>query len=680
MRLLDVHSVAKDRLPVFHELHEDDSSSPDYAILSHTWGKSQDNKDIIFDDIPSRETFARFLDEATQLKQWQEAIDMKKAGFSKIINACRVARELELDYIWIDSCCIDKSKSAELNESINSMYSWYENSERCIVYLEDLDPDGDLRQCRWFKRGWTLQELVAPSRGVYFFDRNWNSFGQRSDTGLCESISSITGIDMDCLQGRANLTSLSISHKMSWAEGRETTRPEDRAYSLLGIFEVNMPLIYGEGGTKAFRRLQEEIARVSSDLSLFAWDPRAEGNAGLDAFASSPDNFAAYKDMVPSYQSQHFTRTNKGIEMTAILWRVICDDGRERLMLAIGKQKNGKLDVGVILRKIGHNMYMRRGSMRPFSDEQITSSTRRSTFYLVSPHVSTGYEHVLKMSRKSAILIPTTGLGNFHIERSAPEYAWDCEDRLFFNNSHWGGSDWRAIELVNGRSGPKHDQRFVALFSLKHETPDCYLLQWTEDLSVLFDRRHQTETTRLDEFHYAIRGSTNMVTMKDSGTMLSIRLVPSVGDGDAGMQFRMELQEIPLHALGFAAATKPITNDSYIRTSYLGGNNKVQRPLQRARRLSIYQKTQSEFIQISQESRATEGFTVRQNGAGQDHDNLTGTSVFSDFRTCLPIAERDASVSFAAMDDRTRDNEEVLKLLEVFASRSGGTENLKITN
>lgn len=229
MRLLDVHSVADDRLPIFHELHEDGPTSPlRYAILSHTWGKRQNNKDIVFDDIPSSETFARFLDEATQLKQWQGAMRKKEAGFSKITNACRVARGMGLNYIWIDTCCIDKSKSAELNESINSMYRWYKKSEHCIVFLEDLEPGDDLEQCIWFKRGWTLQELVAPSKAT-FYDRNWTLLGEKSDSTFCGWLTNITGIDMDCLQGRVNLASLSIAHKMSWACGRETTVPEDRA-------------------------------------------------------------------------------------------------------------------------------------------------------------------------------------------------------------------------------------------------------------------------------------------------------------------------------------------------------------------------------------------------------------------------------------------------------------------
>lgn len=567
MRLLDVHSVTTNRLPVFYKIVENGSSSPPpYAILSHTWGKSEDYEDIVFDDIPSSETFARFLDEETQLKRWRGAVSKKNAGFSKIANACRIARGMELDYIWIDSCCIDKSKSAELNQSINSMFRWYKNSDRCIVYLEDLEPDGELEQCRWFKRGWTLQEFVAPSE-VTFYDKHWDLYGERSDMRLHVSLSSITGIDMDCLQDEAKLASLSIAHKMSWAAGRDTTIPEDRAYSLLGIFDINMALIYGEGGTKAFRRLQEEITKVSSDVSIFAWDPShpsSPGKADLDAFASSPDDFIKYNDMVPSYQTQHFTGTNKGIEMTTTLWRVICEDKKERLMLAIGKQKNGKPDIGIILHKLSHNVYIRHGNMRPFLDKQITSSTSSSTFYLVSPHLNTAYDHVLNASRSLAVSVPLDGLGNFRTERIAPEYAWDCEDRLFFNNRYCRGSDWRAVELINNGPVPECDHCFVVLINLKDETPDCYLLRWREELSFMFDRRHKTEATSLNEFRHVVQGKTNEIDIKSTGAKLSIQLILTTTKEHSGEQFRMEVREESQTMPDSAASARPTTANSHL--------------------------------------------------------------------------------------------------------------------
>jgi len=170
-------------------------------------------------------------------------------------------------------CCIDKTSSAELSEAINSMFRWYQKASVCYAYLADVlkdtDPDKDpeeFSRSRWFTRGWTLQELVAP-KNVVFYSRSWKNIGTKER--LCNTISTITGIDIDTLLGE-DVTFVSVANKMSWASGRRTTRTEDMAYCLLGIFDVNMPLLYGEG-KKAFLRLQEEILRSSYDHSLFAW-------------------------------------------------------------------------------------------------------------------------------------------------------------------------------------------------------------------------------------------------------------------------------------------------------------------------------------------------------------------------------------------------------------------------
>ena len=173
-------------------------------------------------------------------------------------------------------CCIDKTSSAELSEAINSMFRWYEKAKVCYAYLSDVSGDANLKKdvsefvgSRWFTRGWTLQELVAP-KSVLFYSRRytgWHFLGTKED--LCDHISAVTGIDTDTLYG-AGLELASVARKMSWASHRETTRVEDTAYCLLGIFDVNMPLLYGEG-KKAFLRLQEEILRSSYDYSLFAW-------------------------------------------------------------------------------------------------------------------------------------------------------------------------------------------------------------------------------------------------------------------------------------------------------------------------------------------------------------------------------------------------------------------------
>jgi hypothetical protein len=175
----------------------------------------------------------------------------------------------------MNRCCIDKSSSAELSEAINSMFRWYQKATVCYVYLADVSRDmaqpngydhSEIARSRWFARGWTLQELIAPSN-LIFYAKEWHRIGTKND--MCDFISETTRIDVEILQGQ-DLELVSVAKRMCWASNRTTTRVEDIAYCLLGIFDINMPLLYGEG-KKAFLRLQEEILKVSGDHSLFAW-------------------------------------------------------------------------------------------------------------------------------------------------------------------------------------------------------------------------------------------------------------------------------------------------------------------------------------------------------------------------------------------------------------------------
>ena len=171
---------------------------------------------------------------------------------------------------------VDKSSSAELTESINSMYEWYEAARMCFVLLEDLLPgqplEASLTSCRWFSRGWTLQELIAP-RLVEFFDQSLQFVGTKSDHA--KLISATTKIPPCILLEGIEEESICVAAKMSWTAGRQTKRKEDAAYCLLGLFNVHMPLIYGEGD-QAFQRLQEEIVKRHNDITVFAWDPLGE--------------------------------------------------------------------------------------------------------------------------------------------------------------------------------------------------------------------------------------------------------------------------------------------------------------------------------------------------------------------------------------------------------------------
>lgn len=226
-----------------------DANVPPYAILSHTWGEEE----VTLQDIIST---------AGSLKE--------KKGFKKIQYCCSQALADGLHWAWVDTCCIDKTSSAELSEAINSMFRWYSRSKVCYAYLTDVPYDGfndSLPKSRWFTRGWTLQELLAPSSVVYY-SAEWTRIGDSED--FISVLRNVTRIDEGILSRTKSLDWISVAEKMSWAATRETTRVEDMAYCLLGIFNINMSLLYGEG-ERAFQRLQEEILRNSWDQSLFAW-------------------------------------------------------------------------------------------------------------------------------------------------------------------------------------------------------------------------------------------------------------------------------------------------------------------------------------------------------------------------------------------------------------------------
>jgi len=256
------------------QLQEFVHTIPDYVILSHTWG-----------------------DEEVSYRDMQGPNCKEMRGFTKIKNCCAQAAQDGFDYVWIDTCCIDKTSSAELSEAINSMYLWYKNARICYAYLEDVNFPYDesvvepkpLHESRWFTRGWTLQELIAPAV-VEFYNKNWVEIGTKISRQ--NEISRITGIDITVLRGDEPST-CNVAQRMSWASQRTTTRTEDTAYCLMGLFNVNMPLLYGEGGSKAFARLQEEIMKSGVDYTLFAWSAQ-ETEASWSyrgLLASSPHEF-----------------------------------------------------------------------------------------------------------------------------------------------------------------------------------------------------------------------------------------------------------------------------------------------------------------------------------------------------------------------------------------------------
>ena len=279
---------------------------PEYAVLSHTWGR-----------------------EEVSLQDMQDLGSARcKKGFIKIQHCCRQAKADGWQWAWIDTCCIDKTSSAELSEAINSMYRWYSNSMACYAYLSDAEinstdefssllssPRHSQQLPRWFYRGWTLQELVAPF-DVAFYASDWLYIG--SKRALKDPLSEATGVPAPILVHSRSLFTIPVASRMRWASKRFTTREEDLAYCLLGLFNVNMPLLYGEG-PKAFVRLQQEILKVTNDHTMFLWGllPEAEYQTAIalangvrttGMVAQNPRDFRKVHDATP-IESSSFTGT-----------------------------------------------------------------------------------------------------------------------------------------------------------------------------------------------------------------------------------------------------------------------------------------------------------------------------------------------------------------------------------
>ena len=158
-----------------------------------------------------------------------------------------VTRPHGIWWAWADTCCIDKTSSAALDEAIRSMFRWYHDADMCFVYLAGTHALADLPRDRWFARGWTLQELLAPRR-LKFFNSSWQPLtraaNDKLNRGPLRTLAAITHILEAQLQDFQPKTNM-IREKMCWAARRETTRVEDVAYSLLGIFDVSMSMEYG---------------------------------------------------------------------------------------------------------------------------------------------------------------------------------------------------------------------------------------------------------------------------------------------------------------------------------------------------------------------------------------------------------------------------------------------------
>ncbi|KAM7210819.1 hypothetical protein V8F06_013799, partial [Rhypophila decipiens] len=357
-----------------------------------------------------------------------------------------------ISHVWIDTCCIDKSSSAHLTENINSMYVFYTRARLCIVHLVDLPLDvpfnEGLKSCRWITRGWTLQEMIA-SREIHFYSSNyvpdgdvkeWKYLGTKAQ--FSDALAEATNVPRDVLTGRGSVGSYSLAQRMLWASKRITTRPEDMAYCLLGIFGVNMPLIYGERD-RAFRRLQEHIIKGSNDMTIFAWEPvTTKTRVWLcSIFAPSPANFQNSSMIRPWSKNSHdpeYTLTNKGLRMQDYLYYVPRKGERLKrdYVLALGVDENVRTTyVGLHLRKLGPDLFLReRRGLKTLSLEysKNLTITPSAPFYILADEEAEseieGAGGVLAKFRKNGIRFP----GRVSQVDIIPQGLWDSVDRCFF--------------------------------------------------------------------------------------------------------------------------------------------------------------------------------------------------------------------------------------------------------
>ncbi|KAG1731240.1 heterokaryon incompatibility protein-domain-containing protein [Suillus paluster] len=276
------------------------SETVKYATLSHRWGQGE----------PTYATFEEMKKSAR-----------KTPGLEKLMNFCEKAKECGAEFAWSDTCCIDKSSSAELDESIRSMFKWYRNSHVCIVYLAQSETIEDVLHDEWMERGWTLQELLAPIR-IKFFNKRWIAITRNNNdkdhSKMMDTLNRATGIPHGDLRRFNNISPSNVDKRMTWAAKRKTTRVEDVAYSLMGIFRVSMQIAYGEGGDSAFGRLIEAIMQAG-DPSVLNWKGESASYCNYSrAIPQSPRCFVG--DGLLSYRGQlEMTMTSLGLRVPLVM-------------------------------------------------------------------------------------------------------------------------------------------------------------------------------------------------------------------------------------------------------------------------------------------------------------------------------------------------------------------------
>lgn len=431
--------------------------TPHYAILSHTWNRGQ--------EVSFQEMRAAAADSPLPGSR-----SPPKSGWRKIDMTCRQAAEEGLQYAWVDTCCIDKSSSAELSEAINSMFRWYERAAVCYVYLSDLAfvtaAQLNTGHCRWFSRSWTLQEMVAPAN-VKFYNRDWEfCFSKASASAV---LSRITGVNIDVLEHRMDLSEISVAQKMSWAAKRQATRIEDLAYSLLGLFGINMPLLYGEE-EKAFLRLQTEIVNSFPDPTIFAWMlPGPQGWESPSGGVSETNMFSGVMAWCPKLFKNcgelerltdqvlmEMSMSNRGIKLRAQFGLRKHAEGYAKRGLVLPVCHIQGRAYGIWMRNTGRGCFVRQNphGLVAISPWNLTNRLMLEPFLMTQLSCSAG-SRAMNQQPRSLILesrqrvLEIVLAPGMDVYRRWPWLQWDESDTLFFGNqAPLDDIGWAALKVV----------------------------------------------------------------------------------------------------------------------------------------------------------------------------------------------------------------------------------------
>jgi hypothetical protein len=484
MRLIDVRTR---QLSEFFDVN-----IPPYSILSHCWGTEEVTYQEISASVSSSSDSAK-------------PAYLEKVGYQKIDSACLQSTKDHLEWLWVDTCCIDKSSSAELSESINSMYKWYQNAMICYALLEETDTlvgkyndkGEEPFKDKWFTRGWTLQELIAPAK-VQFYDKEWCFLGDKFSHS--RQISVLTTIPGTVIRNSDQMKLFGVATKMSWAAGRRTTRIEDIAYSLLGIFQVNMPLLYGEG-KRAFIRLQEEILKDSDDHSILAWDfqddDEKERHHFCGVLADSPLRFAKSADIFPRSNVNHgpkdlaspFSMTNKGLQI--VLPRFFCESiGSMVAVLECNIPWKGASGEIVIVLQGPPTPPIRvrtffRGTTRSVT---LGKKAKRPTSLFIPKAMETAQIYLLKKYQLASSLNSSTGplqhekclvrsdsmiRAGYNIVDTKPPEGWDKDYQIKQFYHTFGELGGRTVAAFNFSN--KAGDQYAVFLCYQGFTRDCYV-------------------------------------------------------------------------------------------------------------------------------------------------------------------------------------------------------------